>query len=71
MTAADQTDNNPNVGIINEPYEEGGVYLNGNYLGSDPDSSKVLTPTITATTGVLSCITVVTVLPSRGTSAIS
>jgi hypothetical protein len=47
QTAVDQTGNYDDVGIINAPYEEGGVYLNGNYIGSDPDSSEVLTPQIT------------------------
>lgn len=47
QTAADQTGNFPDVEIINAPFEEGGIYLNGNYVGSDPDSSLVSTPDLT------------------------
>lgn len=48
QTAVDETGNYPDIGIINAPYEDGGVYLNGNYIGSDPDFSEVLTPNIAA-----------------------
>ena len=48
QTAADQTGNYADAEIINAPYEDGGVYLNGNYVGSDPDSSSVRTPNVTA-----------------------
>ena len=47
QTAADQTGNFPDVLIINAPFEDGGIYLNGNYIGSDPDSSLVQTPDLT------------------------
>lgn len=48
QTAVDQTGNNDDALIYNAPYEDGGVYLNGNYVGSDPDSSMVRTPPVTA-----------------------
>jgi hypothetical protein len=48
QTAVDHTGNNPDATIDNAPYVEDCVYLNGNYIGSDPDSSQVLTPQISA-----------------------
>lgn len=47
QTAVDLTGNCPEANIVNAPYLDGGVYLNGNYVGSDPDSAMVQTPSIT------------------------
>ncbi len=47
QTAVDQTGNYGDIEIINAPYENGGVYLNGNYISGDPDSSAVITPSLT------------------------
>lgn len=46
QTAVDATGINPEADIRNAPYEDGGVYLNGNYVGVDPDSSWVRTPSL-------------------------
>lgn len=39
QTAADLTGNYGDAGLYNAPYEDGGVYINGRYLGSDPEGS--------------------------------
>ncbi len=45
-TAVDGTGTHGPMELINAPFEEGGVYLNGNYVGSQPDSSHAGTPLI-------------------------
>jgi len=47
QTAADQTGHYADATILNAPFEDGGVYLNGKYDGTDPDGSKVQTPGVT------------------------
>ena len=47
-TAVDATGNNGPMELINTPYEDGGIYSNGNYIGGDPDSSFASTPSIAA-----------------------
>jgi hypothetical protein len=47
QTATDLTGLNGDANILNAPYEDGGVYLNGKYVGSDPDGSMVQTPYVT------------------------
>jgi hypothetical protein len=49
-TAADATGNNADINLINTPYEDGGIYVNGNYVSVDPDSSDATTPHISALT---------------------
>lgn len=46
QTATDMIGINGDANIVNAPYEEGGVYLNGNYVGTESDSAMVKTPTI-------------------------
>jgi len=48
QTAADLTGFNPDALITNAPYEDGGVYLNGKYVGTEPDGSMVRTPSVAA-----------------------
>jgi len=42
----DITGNNPPMELINTPFQEGGIYCNGNYLHGDPDSCNAETPYI-------------------------
>lgn len=49
-TAADATGNYADMNLINTPYEDGGVYVNGNYISVDPDSSDARTPALTGLT---------------------
>lgn len=46
-TAVDQTGRNDDITLTNAPYEEGGVYLNGLYDGTEPDGSKIQTLPVT------------------------
>lgn len=48
QTAVDQTGKNGDIILVNTLFEDGGVYLNGNYVGTDPDSSKIETLPLTA-----------------------
>ena len=46
-TPNDTTGNNGPMTLINTPFEDGGIYCNGNYIGVDPDSCGAWTPAIT------------------------
>ena len=46
-TANDTTGNYGPMTLINTPFQDGGIYCNGNYLFSDPDSCDAITPDIT------------------------
>jgi Secretion system C-terminal sorting domain/Concanavalin A-like lectin/glucanases superfamily len=46
-TPDDATGNNPPIQLINTPYQDGGIYLNGIYTGNDPvNGSDATTPQI-------------------------
>jgi len=47
QTAADLTGNYGDASIYNAPYEDGGVYLNGLYLGNNPEGSLIETAFLT------------------------
>jgi len=47
QTAADLTGNYGDAGLYNAPYEDGGVYINGLYLGTNPEGSLVETAFLT------------------------
>lgn len=44
--ANDSTGNNAPMNLINTPFQEGGIYCNGNYLFGDSDSCHAQTPLI-------------------------
>jgi hypothetical protein len=46
-TAEDDTGNYDPMELINAPFEDGGIYLNGNYVGGASDSSHAATPLLT------------------------
>jgi len=45
-TANDTTLKQGPMFLINTPFQKGGIYCNGNYLGNDPDSCEARTPEI-------------------------
>ena len=45
-TANDTTGHNDPMTLINTPFQEGGIYCNGNYIYGDPDSCDAHTPEI-------------------------
>ncbi len=45
-TAVDTTGNYGDMTLINTPFQNGGIYCNGNYIYGDPDSCHAITPQI-------------------------
>ncbi len=46
-TANDTTGNYGSMDLTNTPFQNGGIFCNGNYIGTDPDSCDAETPNIT------------------------
>lgn len=49
-TPSDATGNQVDIVLKNTPYEDRGIYVNGNYVSVDPDSSDVTTPPLAGLT---------------------
>lgn len=47
LTVADETGNHADAFLVNAPYEDGGIYLNGLYPGTEPDGSLMQTALLT------------------------
>ncbi len=45
-TANDTTGNNEPMELTNTPFQDGGIYCNGNFIGTDPDSCDAITTNI-------------------------